>query len=127
MPWRLLTWCAVLRWPRSGTEWTSGNAATAARDQPASLIDARTLAAAAAGQEALYAAWQALASVALQDLALRAQQLPQLAGYTRPSPPAAAALAYRLYLDATRATQIVQLNDAPHPLFLPLSDRVLAA
>ena len=41
-------------------------------------LDARQLAAAAAGQDALFAAWQALASVALQDLTLRAQQLPQL-------------------------------------------------
>jgi len=37
------------------------------------------------------------------------------------------ALAYRLYQDATRATQIVALNDAPHPLFMPLLGQVLAA
>jgi prophage DNA circulation protein len=108
----------------AGTDWTSANAA---RDQLASVIDARTLAAAAAGQDSLYAAWQALASVALQDLALRAQQLPRLVGYTRPSPPAALALAYRLYQDSTRATQLVALNDAPHPLFMQLSGQALAA
>jgi len=62
----------------------------------------------------------------LQDLALRAQQLPQLVGYARPSPPAALALAYRLYQDATRAMQLVALNDAPHPLFMPLSGQALA-
>jgi prophage DNA circulation protein len=110
----------------AGTDWTSANAAAAARDQLAGLIDDRTLAAAVAGQDALFTALQALASVALQDLALRAQQLPQLIGYARPSPPPALALAYRLYQDATRATQIVALNDAPHPLFMPTSGTALA-
>ncbi len=110
----------------AGTDWTSANAAAVARDQLASLIDDRTLAAAAAGQDALFAAWQAPASVGLQDLTLRAQQLPQLVGYARPAAPPALALAYRLYQDATRATQLVQLNDAPHPLFMPLAGRALA-
>lgn len=93
----------------AGIDWTSANAA------------------AAAGQDALYAAWQALESIVLQDLAQRVQQLPQLIAYTLPSPPPAVALAYRLYQDATRATQLVQLNDAPHPLFMPLSGQALAA
>jgi prophage DNA circulation protein len=88
-------------------------------------LDARQLAAAAAGQDALFAAWQALASVALQDLTLRAQQLPQLIGYARPMPPAALSLAYRLYQDATRASELVALNDAPHPLFMPTSGKAL--
>jgi prophage DNA circulation protein len=91
------------------------------------LLDTRQLAAAAAGQDALFAAWQALASAALQDLTLRAQQLPQLIGYARPRPPAALALAYRLYQDATRASELVALNDARHPLFMPISGKALAA
>ena len=78
------------------------------------------------GQDAVFVAWQALASVALQDLTLRAQQLPQLIGYARPRPPAALALAYRLYQDATRASELVALNDAPHPLFMPTSGKALA-
>jgi hypothetical protein len=85
----------------AGTEWTSADAAAAARDQLAALIDARAMAAAAAGQDALFTAWQALASISSQDLTLRAQQLPQLATYARPSPPAASSLAYRLNQDAT--------------------------
>jgi len=36
-------------------------------------------------------------------------------------------MAYRLYQDATRATQLVQFNDAPHPLFMPASGKALAA
>ena len=54
----------------AGMDWTSADAASTARDQLADLLDARQLAAAAAGQDALFAAWQALASVALQDLTL---------------------------------------------------------
>ena len=110
----------------AGIDWTSANAAAAARDQFTGLIEDRTAAAAAAGQDALYAAWQALESIALQDLPQRVQQLPQLITYTRPSPPTAVALAYRLYQDAMRAMQLVQLNDAPHPLFMPLSGQALA-
>jgi hypothetical protein len=47
--------------------------------------------------------------------------------YTRPSPPVALSLAYRLYQDATRASRLVALDDAPHPLFMPLSGCALAA
>jgi prophage DNA circulation protein len=36
------------------------------------------------------------------------------------------ALAYRLYQDATRASELVALNDAPHPLFMPTSGKALA-
>jgi prophage DNA circulation protein len=89
-------------------------------------LDARQLAP-AAGHDAPFAAWQALASVVLQDLTLRAQQLPQLIGYARPRPSAALALAYRLYQDATRASELVALNDAPHPLFMPTTGKALAA
>ena len=118
---------AALAELHAGMDWTSADAASAARDQLANLLDARELAAAAAGQDALFAAWQALASVALQDLTLRAKQLPQLIGYAHPRPPAALALAYRLYQDATRATELVALNNAPHPLFMPTSGKALAA
>ena len=105
----------------AGMDWTSADAASATRDQLADLLDARQLAAAAAEQDALFAAWQALASVALQNLTLRAQQLPQLIGCTRPRPPAALEPAYRLYQDATSASELVALDDAPHPLFMPTS------
>jgi prophage DNA circulation protein len=85
------------------------------------------LAAAAAVQNALFAAWQAVASVALHDLTLRALQLPRPASYLRQSPPPALSRAYRLYQDVGRATQLVALNDGPHPLFMPLAGKVLTA
>jgi prophage DNA circulation protein len=37
------------------------------------------------------------------------------------------ALAYRLYQDATRASELVALNDAPYRLFMPTSGKALAA
>ena len=89
--WRL----RAQRWPESvsGMDWTSAAAASAARHQLANLLDTRQLAAAAAEQDALFAAWQGLALVAFQDLTLRAQQLRQLITYARPRPPAVLALA----------------------------------
>jgi hypothetical protein len=53
--------------------------------------------------------------------------LAQLIDYARPRPPVALALAYRLYQDATRASELVALNDAPHPLFMPMQGKALAA
>jgi prophage DNA circulation protein len=58
---------------------------------------------------------------------LQAQQLPRLVTYTRPRPPAALSLAYRLYQDAARAPELVALNDAAHPLFMPMRGKALAA
>jgi hypothetical protein len=111
----------------AGTDWTSANAASAARDQLASLIDDRTLAAAAAGQDSLYAAWQALASAALQDLGCGRSSFRSLSatpGRRRRQP-------WRWPIgcirDAGRATQVVVLNDAPHPLFMPAIGKALPA
>jgi hypothetical protein len=50
---------------RRSISGAAADAASATRDQFADLLDARQLAAAPAGQDALFAAWQALASVAL--------------------------------------------------------------
>jgi hypothetical protein len=75
----------------------SADAASTARHRLADLLDARQLAAAVAEQDALFAVWQALPSVPLQDLTLLAQQLLRLIGYSRPRPPAVLALADRLY------------------------------
>jgi hypothetical protein len=50
-----------------------------------------------------------------------------LIDYARPRPPAALALAYRLYQDVTRTSELIALNDAPHPLFMPTVGKALAA
>jgi hypothetical protein len=100
---------AALAEPYADVDWTSAAAASAARDHLADLLDARQLAAAAPGRDALFAAWQALASMALQDLTLWARQLPQLIGYARPRPPAALSLASVVSgRDADRRTDRVE-------------------
>ncbi len=76
----------------AGMDWTSADAASAARDQLADLLDGGSSPRRRRASMRLFAAWQPLASVALQDLALPAQQLPQLVIYARPRPPAALAL-----------------------------------
>ena len=76
----------------------------------------------------MFVGWQVLASVALQDLTLRTQQtaavdrLRAAEGLRR-----ALVLAYRLYQDAVRASELVALNDTPHPLFMPTCGKALAA
>ena len=81
----------------------------------------------AVGQDAVFVGWQALASVALQDLTLWAQQLPLLIGYCGRGPPAASVLPYWLIRSADGQAILVALNDAPHPLFIPTSGKALAA
>jgi prophage DNA circulation protein len=83
-------------------DWTSADAADAERGRLTELLGTRQLAAAAAVPDALLAAYQPLASMALRDLTLRAKQLPQLSTCARPKAPGALTPAYRLYQDATR-------------------------
>jgi prophage DNA circulation protein len=103
------------------TDFASAQDAQAARTQLLGLIDTQSLAAAAAGNGAVYAAWQALAAACSADLIQRAQALPQLAPYATGATLPALVLAYRLYGDITQAAALAALNGAVHPLFLPPS------
>lgn len=107
------------------TAWPSSNAAAAARQQLLVLADARADAAAAAGSQPRYTAWLAVAALATADLTQQVQQLPRLAPYATTASLPALALAQLLYADAGRAADLVALNDAVHPLFMPLSGRML--
>jgi prophage DNA circulation protein len=107
--------------------WPDADAATAARTQLLGLLDAQTAAAASAGQDALYLAWQGLTALAMTDMITRAQALPVIAPYTLPAPLPSLALAQMLYQDATRAAQLENLNDVPHPLFMPASGLALSS
>ncbi len=100
-------------------QWTSANQAATARATLLPLLDAQTNAAAAAGQDDLYRAWQAITALTMTDMIARAQSLPVLGPYTLPAPLPSLALAQRLYRDPTRAPQLEQLNDVAHPLFMP--------
>lgn len=109
------------------TAFPSSNAATAARAQLLALLDAQTEAAAASGADDLYRGWRALTALAMTDMITRAQSLPTLAAYTIGAALPAVALAQLLYRDATRADQLAQLNDTPHPLFMAQAGVALSA
>ena len=80
---------------------------------------AQAQAAAGAGQDDLWRAWQAIMALTMNDMISRAQALPSLASYVLPDPLPSLVLAQRLYQDPTRAALLEQLNDVPHPLFMP--------
>jgi len=109
------------------TDWSNASAASAARSQLFDLIDTQAVAAADAGQDALYAAWQGVSALMMQDFIQRAQALPDLGPYATQSSLPALALAQRIYADASQADGLVALNAAPHPLFMPLAGMALAA
>ncbi|MBW6399978.1 DNA circularization N-terminal domain-containing protein [Roseomonas sp. HJA6] len=109
----------------SQAAWPSADAALAARDSLMDLIEARSDAAADAGQDALFAGWRALAAAVQADLTDRAAQLPRIAAYALPGVLPAAALAQRLYGGAGQADALVALNGVPHPLFMPAEGRML--
>jgi hypothetical protein len=99
-------------------DWPSADAALAALGQVLDLVDTQADAAAAAGADDLYRGWQSIAAAAVEDLTVRAQQLPRLARYALPMGLPALALSQRLYQDGSRAGELVGLNHAAHPLFM---------
>jgi hypothetical protein len=105
----------------ASVDWPSANAAAAALAKVLELIDARCVAAADAGLDDLYRGWQAVGAIAVRDLTERAQQLPRLATYTMPGSLSSLVLAQQLYGGASRADELVALNDVPHPAFMPRS------
>jgi prophage DNA circulation protein len=109
------------------TKWPSATAATAARGQMLELIDGQIEAAADAGADALYFAWEAISAQAMADLIRRAQSLPTLLEYAIGESTPSLTLAYRWYQDVTRGDQLELLNDAPHPLFMPIGGVRLSA
>jgi prophage DNA circulation protein len=101
------------------TDFPTAQAATDARAQLLGMIDAQIQAAADAGQDSLYLAWQALAGLASADLIQRAQALPSIASYVLAASFPSLALAQRFYQDPSRAIELEQLNAVSHPLFMP--------
>ncbi|MDE1905024.1 MAG: DNA circularization N-terminal domain-containing protein [Rhodospirillales bacterium] len=103
----------------ANTDWQTANAAAAARALVLPLLDAQSEAAADAGQDALYLAWQAVTAQTMADFIARAQGLPTLVDYALGEAMPSLVLAERWYQDATRAVELETLNDSPQPLFLP--------
>jgi hypothetical protein len=98
--------------------WQSTQAAAAALDPLIDILDTQVAAAADAGNYDLFRAWRAIEAAAIADMRQRAQNLPNLASYALPSSLPALVVAQQLLQDATRADDLVQLNDTPHPLFM---------
>jgi prophage DNA circulation protein len=108
-------------------DWPTVNDAEAARGQVVALLGAQADTAAAAGQDDLYRAWLAITGLAVQDLIQRVQGLPTQAPYAAPMVLPALTLAGLLYQDASRADELVAMNDVAHPLFMPIAGLRLSA
>ena len=108
-------------------DWPYANAAQAALTQVVSLIDAQALSAANAGADALYLAWQGIEQLAVANLVAEAQSLPSLGSYVTADALPSLALAQALFQDASRAGQLEDINDVPHPLFMPAAGLCLVA
>jgi len=79
------------------------------------------------GDAATYRALVSLRAAAVRDLTDRARPLPQLVTYVEAVSFSSLVLAQRRYGDASRADEIVAENEVVHPLFMPLTGRVLSA
>ena len=107
--------------------WPNAQAASAARDQVVALVDSQLALTAALGQDDLYRAWQAIGSLAVQDLIQRAQALPALLTWRANAARPSLVLAYQWYQDAGRSDELEDLNAAPDPMFMPYSGVRLSA
>lgn len=91
------------------------------------FFDAEILYAADANDIATYNALIALRAAVVNDLQTRGSQLPSLITITETTNLPSVAVAYKLYQDATRDSDVVQRVDPIHPLFMPLSFQVLSS
>lgn len=107
------------------TSFVTSAQADAARSQVYALVVAQIEA--AAGNDPLVANWRAALAAAVTLLTAAATQAATLETMSFNAPLPAVVLAQRLYQDGTQADALVQLNAAPHPLFMPLSVEYLAA
>ena len=105
---------------------TSYDDAAAVRASVAALFDAEIVAAADAAQDGVYLALRQLRTAVVADLTTRGALLPRLLAVTTQGPLSTLELAYKLYGDASRADEIAQRTDAPHPGFLPTMMTLLA-
>lgn len=95
------------------------------RDALLEAIDQRADAAAEAEDDGAFRGWREVAASASRDMTERARRAPLLASYTLPQGLPSLALSQRLYRDGSRADELVLLNDAPHPAFMPAAGSAL--
>lgn len=86
-----------------------------------SLIDAEIDIASNSQDDTTMAVLQQLRSTVVSDLQSRGTGLPDMVTMSFNEPLPALTLAHRIYADASRADQLVQLAQPVHPLFMPTS------
>jgi len=83
--------------------------------------------AAEASDDEGYRALLGLRAAAVRDLTTRSRRLPKMVSYVFGRVRSSLTLGQRLYGDAGRGDQLVQENDAVHPLFMPRAGIALSA
>jgi prophage DNA circulation protein len=106
---------------------TSSNDAQSLMALATGFLDAAITVAGDAEQDATYQAMRALRTAVVMDLTVRGANLPALITVTSNEPQPALTLAYRLYLDATRADDLVTRANPVAPMFMPLSFLALSS
>lgn len=107
------------------TTFANTTVAKTALDNMISWIETQMDIAASLGQDQLYLALEQLLAAVVQDMTLRAVQLPSIVNYATKASLPSLTLSQRLYSDGTHDQELVALNDAPHPLFMRLSGEAL--
>jgi prophage DNA circulation protein len=105
---------------------TSRQDALGLQTQVVALLDAEITLAGDAGNDDLYLSLLGLRTALVQRLYAAAGTLPDLVTISTNAPMPSLALAYRQYLDATRADEMVLRANPPHPAFMPTSFEALA-
>ena len=103
------------------TDFSSAQAAQAARAQLTGCMDSIAANIADTGLPDMFRAWVSLSAMAIGDMIARAQSLPSIAPYGFPVALPDVVIAQRLLQDGAQGAAIAQLNNAIHPLFMPIS------
>lgn len=112
---------AVVELCRAAADYrpTSYDDAAGLRARLCALLDREITDAGDAGEDEVFRAFHALRAAVVQDLTARGASLARVVAVERRRSLPAAVLAHQLYRDATRAEELVERVDPPHPLFLP--------
>jgi prophage DNA circulation protein len=106
---------------------SSSNEAKAILARVMPLYDAEILNAGDLGDYQTYNDLRSLRATIAHDMKNRAIRLPEIVRVSRSKSQPSLVLAHALYEDATRADELVQRVDPPHPLFFPVAFDALSA
>lgn len=106
---------------------TSYEDAIATAELVSALMDQHIVSVADLGDLDSYRSLRAQRTAMVNDLLSRAAALPHLRTVTTAVPMPSLTLAYELYADATRSTELIASANPPSPLFMPTSFQAAAA